>query len=82
MSPNELAQAVSCTRWPGNDRLMGQVPLDVRYQLIGRLVPAGPVLFQGLHHYPIQIAPDNFAQPVRLHLAVSGNIGQGTAEGA
>ena len=54
----ELAQAVRGAGASGQDRLMLQMPADVLGQAAGGLVPPGAVLLQGLHHDPIQVAPD------------------------
>ena len=53
---NGLLQTVKGARWTSDDGFIAQVALDVSCQAISRLVPARTVLFQRLHHDPIQIS--------------------------
>ena len=65
----ELAQPVAGARRARLHRLVGQVVLHVARQAAGGLVPPRPVLLQALHHDPVQLAPHQLRQPVRLGLA-------------
>ncbi len=58
MAAQEPVQTVRGARPSGQDRLELQVPADILGQTAGRLVPPDAVLLQGLHHDPIQIAPN------------------------
>ena len=51
-----LLELVGRARRPGKDRLVIQVPLEIGGQPVGRLVTAGAVLLQALHHNPVQVA--------------------------
>ena len=73
VAANGLLESVHGARRAGNDRLIVEMALNVRSQAIGRLVTAGAVLFQRLHHDPIQVAADQIRQFGRLGLAVSGH---------
>ena len=64
--PGELAESVSCRRGTRVDRLVGQIALEVHRQAVGRFVPACAVLFQRLHYNPVQVAPHELAEPLRV----------------
>ena len=53
--PKTLLQPVTHARWPGQHRVVPQVPLDVHRHFVGGLVPPGPVLLQALHCDPVQV---------------------------
>ena len=56
VSLRQLLQRIHRGGWPRRDRLMLEVPQDIRGQAIGCLVTARAVLLQTFHHDPIQIA--------------------------
>ena len=70
--PRELAQPVARAGRRRQHRLAGQVAVHVRREAVGRLVPAGAVLLEGLHHDPVQLAADQLRQPGRFDLPACG----------
>ena len=66
----------------GEDRLVAQVPLDVLGQAVGRLVAARPVLLQGLHHDPVEVALDQLAEEFRAGVTALGDVAGRLAERA
>ena len=78
---HELLQPVAGTRWAGLDDLVGQVPLDVAGQPVGRVVPAGAVLLQRLQHHPIEFALHELRELRRLGAAIRGDARQGVDGG-
>jgi len=54
----ELPQTVRERRRAGLDGLVLQETIDVPRQAVGRLVAAGPVLLQRLHHDPVELAAE------------------------
>ena len=54
----KLAQRVNHGRRSGDDGFIVQKTFYIGRQSVGRFVTAGAVLFQGLHHDPVQIALD------------------------
>ena len=77
VAPPGLLQPVSSARRPGDDGFVVQVPLEVRRQAVGRLVAAGAVLLQALHHDPVQVAPDQFHQMHAFGAVLFGGGGEG-----
>jgi hypothetical protein len=55
---HESLEAVEPTRGMGGNRLTVQVALNIKRQLVGRFITTGAVLFQALHHNPVQVATD------------------------
>src|SRR5262249_29621349 len=53
-----------------------QVPPDLHRQATGRLVPPCAILFQTLHHDPVQVATNDLSQPGRFQLPVRRNAWQ------
>src|SRR5262245_40382485 len=68
--PGELLQAIGRRRWAGDDCFVIQVVLDIRRETVGRLVAAVAVLFEGLHHDPVQLAADELGEFRRFCTAV------------
>ena len=62
VAPVELAQPVSQRRRARLHRVAGQVALHVAGQPAGRVVAAGAVLLQGLHHDPVEFAPQQLGE--------------------
>ena len=56
VSANQFLEFVKLGRWASDDRLVAQVPLNVGRESVGRLVSAGAVFLQALHHDPVQVA--------------------------
>ncbi len=71
--PGELAETVAGRGRTGQDRLVAQVPLDVGRKAVGRFVAPRAVLFQGLHHDPVQIAAEQLPELLHLGLAMVGD---------
>jgi hypothetical protein len=70
--PHELPYPVCRARGAGQDRLVAQVPLEVRPQLRRGAVASGAVLLQRLHRDPVQIAPQDPGQGREVGPAVPG----------
>ena len=58
VSSKRFLKAVSLRGRAGHDRLVGEVPLDVGGEAVGGFVAAGAVLFEALHHDPVEIGGD------------------------
>ena len=75
----ELLQPIGGARRPGNDRFVVEMPLEVGRQAVGRLVTSAAILFQALHHNPVQVAPEQMDQPGRFDRTPFGRRGQALA---
>ena len=53
--PHEFPHPIAGRRRARRHRLVREVPPDVRRQRLGRLVPPAALLFQTLHHDPVQL---------------------------
>ena len=73
VAASELAEAIAGRRRPGHDRLVTQVPCQVRSQPVRRLVAAAAFLFQALHHDPVQISGNDLRQSLWLELPLRCN---------
>ena len=78
----QLPQAVERARRPGRHDLPSQVPLHVGGEALGRLVAPRPVLLQGLHHDPVEIAANELSQRARFGEAAPRDVRELLAEGA
>ena len=70
VAPHELPEAVGGARRRGDDRLAGQVALDVHREGVRRRVAPLPVLLQRPHHDPVELAADDGRQALRGRLAL------------
>ena len=68
VAAGELVESVRGRRWTGLHGFVVQVPLHIRCETIGRFVAAVAVLFQGLHHNPVELAPHQLRQLGWFHL--------------
>jgi len=71
--PGPFRRPVRQRRRPGLDRLVVQVTLHVPGEIRGRLVTPRAVLFQGLHHDPVQVAAELATKTPCVHAAVRGD---------
>ena len=71
---HQSAKAVERTRGTRMNGFAGKVPLDVFRQSIGRLIAASAVLFERLHHDPVEITPKQAGQLGRVRMAMLGDI--------
>ena len=69
-------KSVDGRRRPGLDRLVGQVPLEVAGQVVGRRIPPVAVLLQRLHRDPVELSADQPRQLRRLHAASRRDRGE------
>ena len=70
-----FAKPIRDRRGTGENRLVGQMPLDVHREADGRLVPARAILLERLHHDPVQVAPHKLTQAVGIGVPMSGHHG-------
>ena len=77
MTADELAEAVASAGRAGFDDFVGEVALDVAGEAVGRVVPAGAVLFEGLQHDPIEFATHHLGELRRFGASVRGHAGRG-----
>ena len=71
--PGEFAEPIRCRRGAGFDRFILQVALDIGREAVGRFVPPGAVLLQGLHHDPVQLAAERVRQLPRIDATLFGD---------
>ena len=82
VASSELAKPVD-GRWrTGLDRLVAEMAQHVGGEVAGRVVAARAVLFEGLHHDPVEVALDDLAQPAGIHLAMGRRGRAGFAQRA
>src|SRR5262245_46817609 len=55
MAAGKFCQAIECRRWTGFNGVVVQVSLNVASQTAGGLIPPCAVLFQTLHHDPVEV---------------------------
>jgi hypothetical protein len=82
MASGEFPKAIHGTRWTSQNRLIGQVPLNIGGQFRSRSVAAGPVLLEGLHQDPIEIASKLAQEPRDVRSSVFDSSGGGVAQSA
>ena len=64
--PGIFLELVARTRWSRAHRFVGEESFDVGGETVGRLVAAGAVFLDGLHHDPVEVGLDHPAQLLRL----------------
>ena len=82
VAADELFGLVQAARRAGDDRLMVEEPVDVRFELRGGAVAPRPVLLQRLHHDPVEVAADLPQEGRRFRPPVLGLGRRGLAHGA
>ena len=66
-----------------DDRLVAQVALNVRRQVVGCVITTAAILLQRLHHNPIKVTTQQCAEPAWLRVTVPGHDGEvGSQQGA
>ena len=81
VAAHELAHPVCGAGRPRGHRLITEMILNVGSQCIGRLVAAGAILLQALHHDPVQIATQIDGEPASIDPPMHGNRGRFVTEG-
>ena len=76
VTPHESPESIKLAGWTREHRLAGEAALDVHRKSVCRLVAAGAVFFERLHHDPIQIAAQRADKSRRLDASVFGGRGQ------
>jgi hypothetical protein len=71
----ELAQPVSHTQRPGTDGLVTEIAPDVRCQVGGSLIALRPILGDGLHGDPVEIAAQLTIEGSSVCLPESRDVG-------
>ena len=71
--PNQFLDPVKRARRTRDHRLVIEVPLNVGGQTVGRFVSARAILFQTLHHDPVQVAAHQVNQPGRFRVPMFGH---------
>ena len=74
MAPRKLPQPIPYRGRPGQDRFTAQMVRHILSQFQSRVVAARAILFQRLHHDPVEIAANQFAQDFNISLTVSGHL--------
>ena len=64
---------------PGLDRFVLEMPLNIAGQANGGFIPPRSVLFERLHHDPVEVAADGAAKLGRLQAAPGGDARQAGA---
>ena len=75
VAPERFPQSVERRGRAGHDWFIIQVALDVGGKSFGRLVAAGAVFFQALHHDPVEVAFELVAEPFRIGVVGRGEPG-------
>ena len=57
MTAGELAHAIRGARRPGQDWFIHEMATDINRQRVGRGVTTRPILFEGSHRDPVEVAP-------------------------
>ena len=79
---HEAREQIAGARRTGHDRLILQMPAEVGGEAVGGFVAAAAVFLERLHHDPVEVAADLFAEFQRLSAALAGDVRKGGAEGA
>ena len=77
--PNQFLKPIRRARWTGEDGFVIEVSLDVARQPVGRVVTARAVLFQALHHDPVEVALKFVHELTHVSLAAFARRGAGFA---
>ena len=70
---SQFLDPVKRARRTRDHRLVIEVPLNVGGQTVGRFVSARAILFQTLHHDPVQVAAHQVNQPGRFRVPMFGH---------
>ena len=73
---DQLLETVGSTGGTGGHRFVAQMTLDVLSQVVGGFVATGAIFLEGLHHDPVEVAPNPGDEFLDLPEARGGNAAQ------